>query len=241
MAASAGKTIFVASQLDEDGKFRPKGALQVVLADVHGDPELLRREFASFQELTSAAAWRRSRAHGGDTAVLLHITVFARDERGGGLGTVLRNAVLHMLPKQIKYGLTMTPIESEEGLDLADAKTFTPAMRFHARGGALPTVILPAYKKAPPALADARDYDIAVMRYARAENGEWPVPRPAMSLRLMGPFEESLQTTVRRLKANAWPRAQARLLAPTAARLHALPATSRQVFTTITHPRHARA
>ncbi len=150
MAAEAGQTIFVVVERDAEGA-RARGIVQTTLADVHGDPELLEEAYPSFQSLTAPEAWKGAHHHGGDTAVLLQITTLGPTERGGGIGSLLRNAVLNMLPKQVEYALTTTPVDGTktESIDAEDASTYTPAMRFHARGGRQPH----AY---PPRLQDAR-------------------------------------------------------------------------------------
>jgi hypothetical protein len=203
MAAKAGATVFVALQ-KEGSKYLPKAALQTTLVDVHGDAELLQEAYPSFHDLTSPDAWKRARHHGGDTVVLLQIAVFESGERGAGLGSLLRNAVLHMLGTGVKYALTTTPVDPKPGaapLDLADPATYTPSMKFHIRGGALPATVLPGYKT--PEDADTpltHGRDVSVMRYARDDDGKWPAPRPEMRLRLLGPFEERLFSTALRLR-----------------------------------------
>lgn len=204
MAAEAGESIFVASEVGRSSR-TPLAVLQTIILDCHGDPNWLRAAYPKFQELTGAQTWRLSRSHGGDTAILLQITTLGRDERGAGLGSQLRNAALHMLPKEIRYALTTTPVDvgpDKPELDIADAKTFTPAMKFHARGGAEPTVVLLKFK----APADRRrrgagrhGSDVVVMRYVRDAEGNWSAPRPHMRLRSMGPIEQRLVHTADRL------------------------------------------
>jgi len=203
LTAEAGRNVFVARVL-EDGRWLAKGACQTTLVNVHGDPNLLRRAFGSFQDLTSRDAFHRARARGGDTAVLLQIAVFAEGERGIGLGSLLRSTVLHMLDADVRYALTTTPVDTDNGaagLKLGDPKSFTPSMRFHARGGAVPTLVLPGFKTPHGAGPSRHGTDIVVMRYARDERGEWPVKRPEMRLRSMGPLEESLLRAVRRVRS----------------------------------------
>ena len=200
MAAQAGATTFVARRREGDS-FAVKAALQAILVDAHGDPGVLREEHPTFRALTDGESWRRSRRRGGDTAVLLQITVFDQEERGGGLGSLLRNAVLNMLAKDVRYALTTTPVDRPKRgrrLRLDDAATYTPAMRFHVRGGAEATEVLPGYKVGGESSHGA---DVVVMRYARDEAGEWPVTRPAMRLHSAGPMEERLTRTARRLAA----------------------------------------
>jgi hypothetical protein len=75
-------------------------------------------------------------------------------------------------------------------------------MKFHARGGAEPTLILPKFK----APADRRrrgssrhGIDVVVMRYTRDAEGHWSAPRPQMRIRSVGPIGESLIRTAHRL------------------------------------------
>lgn len=204
MAAKAGTTVFIALH-KEGAKYLPKAALQTTLVDVHGDTEILREAYPTFQELTGPDAWKRARHHGGDTVVLLQIAVFETGERGAGLGSLLRSAVLHMLGPDVKYALTTTPVDPKPGaapLDMADGSTYTSAMKFHIRGGAQPASVLPGYKTPSEADAGASSHgrDVSVMRYARDADGKWPAPRPEMRLRLLGPLEERLLSTALRLR-----------------------------------------
>jgi hypothetical protein len=201
MAARAGRTIFVVVEQDEEGR-KARGIVQTILTDVHGDVELLADAYPSFNALTSAESWKSSRSHGGDTAVLLQITTLGQSERGGGLGSLLRNTVLNMLDKSVKFALTATPVDdaATDSLDLEDAATFTAAMRFHARGGALPAAILPGYKTPDsPDPASSHGRDVIVMRYERDAAGHWP-DRPLMSVRRVGPLQERLTRAARRLR-----------------------------------------
>jgi len=200
MAAQAGATTFVARQQDGE-RFVVKGAVQTLLVDACGDAEVLRAAYPTFQALTGREVWRRSRRRGGDTAVLLQITVFGRDERGGGLGSLLRNAALNMLSKDVRFALTTTPVDLPDGggaVRLDDASSFTPAMRFHARAGAAPALLLPGYKAGG---GEGHGEDVVMMRYARDEAGEWPAPKPAMRLRSAGPMQERLSREARRLRS----------------------------------------
>jgi hypothetical protein len=204
MAAEAGQTIFVVVERDEKGA-HARGIVQTTLAGVHGDAELLAEAYPSFQSLTSRESWKRSRNHGGDTAVLLQITTLG-PERGGGLGSLLRNAVLNMLPKQVQFALTTTPVDGTrlESIDTEDASTYTPAMRFHARGGANPARMLPEYKMpAGGAVETAHGRDVVVMRYERDETGAWPAKRPPMRVRSVGPLQERALRTGRSLRVRA--------------------------------------
>jgi hypothetical protein len=199
MSKEAGQTIFIAS-LVEDGIKTPVGALQTTLGDYHGNPEQLRAAHPDFASLTGREAWKKSRK-GGDTAVLLQITVFARDGRGGGLGSLLRDAVLHMLPDEVRYAITTTPADGD-AIDLSNARTFNPAMRFHAKGGATPTLLLPDYKHpAEGEMHSPHGQDVTVMRYARDDEGQWSVPAPEMRTRSMGPMEMQVTYAVKRLSA----------------------------------------
>lgn len=205
MAAEAGQTIFVVVERGEAGA-KARGIVQTTLADVHGDAELLEEAYPSFQSLTAPETWKHARHHGGDTAVLLQITTLGPTERGGGLGSLLRNAVLNMLPKQVQFALTTTPVDGakSESIDAEDTSTYTPAMRFHSRGGANPARILQGYKTpAQGARETAHGRDIVVMRYARDESGAWPAKRPPMRIRTVGPLEERVLSTGRSLRVRA--------------------------------------
>jgi hypothetical protein len=202
MIHRAGDTIFVVVERSPAG-VSARGIVQTILADVHGDAELLQQTFPDFASLTSPESWKRSRSKGGDTAVLLQITTLVQSKRGGGVGTLLRNAVLNMLDGRIAYALTTTPVDGSTlaEIDVEDAKTYTAAMRFHARGGAAPARTLPAYKlPSDDPAANKHGTDIVMMRYARDESGEWPAPRPEMRLRSMGPMQLRAARTLRRLK-----------------------------------------
>jgi hypothetical protein len=202
MAAEAGRSIFVVVERGE-GPAKARGIVQTIRAEVHGEAAVLAEQYASFDLLTNWESWKRARHKGGDTAVLLQITTLGSGDRGVGLGSLLRNAVLNMLDKSVHFALTMTPVDGagSESVDLDDQKTFTSAMRFHARGGARPALLLPAHKT-PPTEGTGGDHgrDIVVMRYSRDETGRWP-DRPIMQLRTAGPVQERLARTLRRLRA----------------------------------------
>jgi hypothetical protein len=201
MLARAGDTIFVVVERGPEG-VSARGIVQTILADVHGDAALLQETHRDFASLTSPDSWKRSRKDGGDTAVLLQITTLVQSKRGGGVGSLLRNAVLNMLEGRIAYALTTTPVDGAAlaDIDIDDPKTYTAAMRFHARGGASPARTLPGYKlPAGDPQGNKHGSDIVVMRYARGESGEWPTPRPGMRLRSMGPLQLRAARTLRRL------------------------------------------
>lgn len=200
MLAKAGDTIFVVVERDETGA-KALGIVQTILADVHGDAELLEETYPDFATLTSPKSWKRSRAHGGDTVVLLQITTLVKTKRSGGIGSLLRNAALNMLDARVSYALTTTPVDGAllEDVDVELPKTYTAAMRFHARGGASPARTLPGYKK-PQGEATKHGEDVVMMRYARDESGEWPAPRPEMRLRSMGPMQRQVTHALRRLR-----------------------------------------
>jgi hypothetical protein len=135
--------------------------------------------------------------------VLLQITTLGPTDRGGGLGSLLRNAVLNMLPDQVLYALTTTPVDGTktESIDPDDPSTYSPAMRFHARGGANPARILPGYKTPEdPNVETSHGRDIVVMRYARDAEGVWPAKRPPMRVRSLGPLQERILRTGRSLR-----------------------------------------
>jgi hypothetical protein len=202
MLDRAGETTFVVVQRDATG-VSARGIVQTILADVHGDAALLHETYPDFASLTSPKSWKRSRSRGGDTAVLLQITTLVQSKRGGGVGSLLRNAVLNMLEGRIAYALTTTPVDGATLADVnvEDPKTYTAAMRFHARGGAAPARTLSGYKlpSGDPA-TNKHGSDVVMMRYARDESGQWPAPRPEMRLRSMGPMQLRAARTLRRLK-----------------------------------------
>jgi hypothetical protein len=202
MLSQAGNSTFI-GLVQEDVGFVAKAALQTTFVDAHGAPELLRDAYASFESLTSAEAMHRAARKGGDTAVLLQITVFGNDNRGLGLGTLLRDAALNMLEEDVAYALTATPVDVAPGkpaLSLDDSATFTPAMRFHGKGGAVPTVFLPGYKTPPEGETSSHGGDVIVMRYARDDEHHWPVDPPDMRLHRMGPLQKRFVYTRRHLK-----------------------------------------
>jgi hypothetical protein len=175
MAADCGGTVFVA-YLEGAGGITPLAVLQTTSLDIAGDPSRLAGLFPTFADLTTAEALRRGASVGGDTVVLLQITVIDKDMRRGGLGSQLRNEALEMLNGSIKYALTTTPIDvnaEEAVLALQDPETFTGAMRFHARGGAEPTIRLPGYKQALDEETSQHSNDVVVMRYSRNQDGSW--------------------------------------------------------------------
>jgi len=202
MLRRAGDTIFVVVERDASG-VSARGIVQTILADVHGDAALFQETYPDFATLTSPESWKRSRSKGGDTAVMLQITTLVQSKRGAGVGSLLRNAVLNMLEGRVAYALTTTPVDGAALADInvEDPKTYTPAMRFHARGGAAPARTLPGYKL-PSGDTEANKHgsDVVVMRYARDETGDWPSPRPGMRLRSMGPMQLRAARTLRRLK-----------------------------------------
>jgi hypothetical protein len=203
MAADAGATIFVVVERGAEAGPKARGIVQTTLTDVHGDAHLLAEAYPNFDALTSPEAWRNARHHGGDTAVLLQITTLGPAERGGGLGSLLRNAVLNMLGSGVHYVLTTTPLDgtTRDTVDTEDLATFTPAMRFHQRGGASPVRILPDYKVPSGGESTlSHGHDVVVMRYERDETGTWPAKRPAMHLRTLGPLEERILRTGRSLR-----------------------------------------
>ena len=199
----AGRSVFVASQLDGD-VWVAKGCVQTTFIKSKGDAASLLAAYPTFRDLTDRAAWRKSRRGGVDTIVLLQITVFRGQDRGGGFGSLLRNALLNLLPSEIKYAFTTTPIDSEAGaagLDLTLPASYTPAMKFHARGGAQPALVLPGYKQPPPDTASTHGSEIVVMRYERDETGAWPAARPAMRVHSRGPLEQQVVSAARRLRS----------------------------------------
>jgi hypothetical protein len=201
MAAVAGDSILIASEREGD-RYRARGALQTVLVPIGGDAAELARLYPSFQELTQPRSWRLARRHGGDTIVLLQITTFGSGGRGAGLGSLLRNAALHIQDRSVRYALTMTPVDGDAGkLDLGDPATYTPAMRFHARGGAEPVLLLPGYKAGGDETNARHGPDVVVMRYLRAPDGSWPAPRPRMRVHSAGPIQDRVSRTARGLAA----------------------------------------
>ncbi len=200
MLSKAGDTIFVVVERDETGA-KALGIVQTILTDIHGDAALLQETYPDFAALTSPESWKQSRTHGGDTVVLLQITTLVKSKRSAGTGSLLRNAALSMLDSRIAYALTTTPVDGAilGDVDVELPKTYTAAMRFHARGGASPARTLPAYKQ-PQGDPTKHGEDVVIMRYARDESGEWPAPRPDMRLRTMGPLQRQVNQSLRRLR-----------------------------------------
>ena len=204
LAAAAGQMVLVASII-EDGHSRPGAGLQTTLVDAGGDPARLQEQFPTLADRVRPESWKRARARGGDTAVLLQITVLDRNERGAGLGSLLRNAALYMLRDSVRYALTTTPVDREGGLaalPIDDPAAFTASMKFHSRGGASPAGAAPGFK-APPGGVAASNHgtDIVFMRYARDADGAWPAPRPEdLRLRSVGPIEDGIIWTAGRLR-----------------------------------------
>ena len=200
LLSKAGETIFVVVEQEAEVA-TALGIVQTILADVHGDAALLQETYPDFAALTSPESWKTSRTHGGDTVVLLQITTLAKSKRSGGIGSLLRNAALNMLDSHVTYALTTTPLDGARlsDIDVELPKTYSAAMRFHARGGASPARILTAYKQ-PDDGTSKHGTDVVVMRYARDESGEWPAPRPEMRLRTAGPLQRQVARTLRRLR-----------------------------------------
>jgi hypothetical protein len=116
-----------------------------------------------------------------------------------------------MLGDEVRFALTTTPVDREggaTGVNVIDPETFTGAMKFHARGGAVPALILPGFKvPADPTATSSHGADVVVMRYARDATGAWPAPRPEdLRLRSLGPIEDGLLWTAGRLRAITGPR-----------------------------------
>lgn len=201
MAAKAGQSIYVAQRQLDAGDVQT-AVLQTVRIPAAGDALKLQQLYPSFTDLASAESWGRAAQRGGDTVVLLQITTLGPTERGGGLGSLLRNAALHMQPDEVKYALTTTPVDANPGvvLRLEDPATYTPAMRFHIRGGATPAAVLPGYKAPRDGAPSKHGSDVIVMRYARLQDGSWKAPRPEMRLRRSGPLQQRLTLAWKRLR-----------------------------------------
>jgi len=216
MLEQAGNLVFI-GLVQEDEGFVARAALQTTLVDAHGDPALLQEAFPSFEALTSAEALHHAAKKGGDTSVLLQITVFGSDNRGLGLGSLLRDAGLNMLDEHVAYALTATPVDIAPGkpdLNLEDSGSYTGAMRFHGKGGARPTILLPGYKTPSTGEVTNHGTDVIVMRYARDEDHHWPVDAPEMRLHRVGPLQRRFIRTRRHIKL---PHIRVRLKRP---RLH---------------------
>src|SRR3989344_2751318 len=142
LAENAGKTCFVARNTSGD----PVGVLQTRLVDVAGNPEKLVEQYPTFNDLTSYGTWEDAKNSEGDTVVCMQITTLG--ERRKDIGSALRNAVLYIMPRDVKYALTTTPVRTfiPEGEDIHDellekgffgeASTELP-LRFHYKSGAL--------------------------------------------------------------------------------------------------------
>jgi hypothetical protein len=180
MRNACGKMVFVAYRQGDNG-VTPVAILQTTLLDVAGDAGRLAARHPSFLDLTSKASLRDAQLIGGDTAVLLQITVIDEGLRRGGLGSLLRDTALTMLDRSVDYALTTTPIDVNPGgtePSFDDPSTFTSAMRFHARGGAVPVLRLSGYKTDPTGESPRHSTDVVAMRYERNAEGQWPMVRP---------------------------------------------------------------
>jgi hypothetical protein len=185
MLKNAGRLIFVVRFFEGDELGPPSGVLQTGLAEAAGDPERLLDVYPSFNEITGNGTWDRTPAMHGDTALLLQITAFG--DRSQGVGGLLRDTALHMLPSSVKFALTTTPVP--QGFDLSSDAESSPATRFHFRGGARPAGFAPGFKLSSPSRAAVpagrqSNADVVFMRYTRDSEGAWQgVKRPEMRLR----------------------------------------------------------
>jgi hypothetical protein len=179
MADRAGRLAFVLGR-DDDGEFKPAAILQTARADTGGDPTRLVAEYPMFSSITRHGSWRDMN-RGGDTAVLLQIT--ALGERSHGAGSLLRDAALHALPKDVRFALTTTPVDD---FDLAGLpENYPPQVKFHYRGGARPAGYREGYKIAPAGETGGRQHhqNVVFMRYERNEDGSWQgVRKPDLAL-----------------------------------------------------------
>ena len=174
LAENAGKTCFVARNTSGD----PVGVLQTRLVDVAGNPEKLVEQYPTFNDLTSYGTWEDAKNSEGDTVVCMQITTLG--ERRKDIGSALRNAVLYIMPRDVKYALTTTPVRTfiPEGEDIHDellekgffgeASAELP-LRFHYKSGALAAGYERAYKR----LDIRHGEDVVFMRYVRDEGGNW--------------------------------------------------------------------
>jgi hypothetical protein len=196
-AREAGDQTFVAQRLLDDARVQT-AVLQTICVECGGDPERLAAKYLDFAGLLSPESWRESQ-HGGDTVILLQITVLGSQERGAGLGSLLRDAALHLQPREVRYALTMTPVDSNGAVALNDRSTFTAAMRFHMRGGGEPVLLLPGYRAHSGAETHRHSDDVVVMRYERDGDGAWPSPCPPMRIRRAGPLQRHAARAIRGL------------------------------------------
>ena len=201
MAENAGKMIYVMRQFEDRVPGAPIGILQTGLADVHGDYKKLVGKYPAFNAVTSNGTWEESMRMGGDTALLLQITAFG--ERSRGVGSLLRDTVLYMLPRNVRHALTLSPIDGTGYVDLQNPETYTPTMRFHIGGGAKPAGYARDYKVPDPARPNIdkenkHGHDVVFMKYSRDEAGEWAgLRRPGMSLTFDEPSYKQLLSHLR--------------------------------------------
>ena len=90
--------------------------------------------------------------------------------------------------------------DSHQGRTARLARSGSPRYRFHARGGANPVLVLPAFKRTQQPGMSTHGSDIVVMRYERDDEGAWPVAMPAMHFKRVGPLQARLASTARSLR-----------------------------------------
>jgi hypothetical protein len=189
LVKKAGHLTFVIRFRLEDGSLsEPAGVLQTALADVGGDPSRLGETFGSFLDITSNGVWTEAPRMKGDTALLLQITAFG--ERSRGVGSRLRDAALYMLPRGVRFALTMTPVDDGFRMGV-DPEDYPPAVKFHYHGGARLAGYAADFKRPPEGLEGhegrQKNGNVAFLRYTRLPSGDWDgVERPdAVERRLL--------------------------------------------------------
>jgi len=158
MANRIGRTCFVSRYAGEE----PVCVLQARLADVDGDYRKLLEHYPNFSELSSEGTWSEDEHTKGNTAILMQITTLDPQGRYRGVGGLLRDVALTMLPPYVEYALTITPEGNES---------------FHIKSGAEEVGSRKGYKPYDmehpnSGIGIIHSEDIIFTRYHR-EDGEW--------------------------------------------------------------------
>ena len=183
MAENAGHMIYVIQFASDDGIMIPSGILQTGRAPIGGDYRRLIEVYPTFNHIVSNGTWEESNNMRGDTALLLQITAFG--ERSQGVGSLLRDGVFRMMPDDVLYALTTTPVPKGltlEGLNEMPHHSYPPAVRFHYNGGGEISGHKADYKvpQGRPNGDKGRQHytDVKFLKYTRRQEG-WVLRRAA--------------------------------------------------------------
>ena len=135
-----GGTTFVAVVEHE-----PKAVLWTTRISAGGNPGRLLRKYKSFNALAWHSRGRRFDEIRGDTAALLAITALTDEP---GFGRTIRDGVFGLLPANVKWALTVTPVG--ESFDPANPATYSDGATFHTRGRASATIVEHDYRLPNP-------------------------------------------------------------------------------------------